>query len=168
MNEQVNEQEMRMRGYLMKMGYLDIIVSEEDIRTELDLPKGRGRCKCADGLGFWPNKSACRRIVIAESKGTNVRHALLQLGNVAAAVIHRHGLSVKLQVLLYVAGLRETEFGPSPGGGWLVSPTKVPGLNLLLRADSHETRLAHPECEVSELMHLNVFLRRLEVQVAVE
>jgi hypothetical protein len=162
-------QEIRLIQYLKGQGYRDIIHGETDVKKDLGLPAGHS-CKCADAIGFLPAKKTCRRVVVAESKGTDVAKAILQLGNSAAGVLNTYGQMVEIRLLLYRSGLKQLRgVGLSPGHGYLVRATSDPKVYELLDATSDRSFPARAKCELSQdFSRWNGVLRNLTIEVCVD
>lgn len=160
-------QEMRLVQYLRGRGYLETIHGEEAVKKELGLPGLT--CKCADVLGLCATKTPCRRVIVAESKGTDVASCIKQLGNAGAGVFEHFGAQLELRLLLYRSGLRRLPEGLSPGPGYLVKATPIPNLYHLLDASSHLISLARARCELSlPWIRWNSRLQQLVIEVYVE
>jgi hypothetical protein len=161
------EQEKRLVPYLKQLGYLEVVPGENDIKRLLDLPFS---CKCADILAFSPTRALYNRIVVAESKGTDVASSLTQLGNAAAGVLEKFGDSKDLKLLLYRSELLKLSVGLSPGPGYLVEATNDPKVYKLLNATSEDTSLlARAKCElVRPWSEWNAHLQKLVIEVHVE
>lgn len=161
-------QELRLVEYLRTRGYREIVHGEEAVRELLELPDQPG-CKCADVLGFAPSQRIVQRVVIAESKGTEISRAVLQLGNAAAGVIEKYGTEPKLELLLYLPALRKVEAGLSPGPGYLVEPGGSPGRWTLLTARQELRKPERARCELDlRWSRWNPFLAKYQVVVMVE
>jgi hypothetical protein len=162
-------QEIRLIQYLKAQGYRDILHGEDVVKKDLGLPAGQF-CKCADAIGFLPAKKTCHQVVVAESKGTDVAKAILQLGNSAAGVLNTYGQLVEVRLLLYRSGLKQLRgVGLSPGHGYLVRATPDPTLHELLDATSDRAFPARAKCELAEdFSRWNNVLRNLTIEVCVE
>jgi hypothetical protein len=161
-------QELRLVQHLRSQGYAEIVHGEEFVKRELGLPLGSG-VKCADVLGYLPNKRAIGRIVIAESKGTNVATAVRQIGNAAAAVFERYGANRDTKLLLYTSAVRKLDIGLSPGPGYLLRNKDGQHLFVLLDATSVPSTTAHAQCELgAPWIRWNSKLYQMEIDVYVE
>jgi len=159
------EQELRLIQHVKEQGYADVIFGEAAIRKELELPF----CECADVVAFFPNRAAFRRIVVAESKGTQVSKAVRQLSNTVAGVLEHYGEKIDLKLLLYVPGLKVLPVGLSPGPLYLVKATSEPRLYQLLEAKTSEPLLARLRCELtSPWNRRNHSMQRFTIDVYVE
>lgn len=138
-------QERQLVGYLAGRGCGDLIHPDPEVRRILNLPAG---CKCADVLGYQPNRTAVNGVVVAESKGTDVYRALRQLGNAAAGALQRHGALIRVRLLVYVPSLKKEPAGPSPGPGFLAGNRLGPKLYQLLDASSTQAFPARAVCEL--------------------
>ena len=136
-------QEARAKEFLMRLGYSDLIVGDRDVERELGLKSTSTRSNCADIVGFRPGRRTPNAAVVCESKGTDVAHSLVQVGNAAAALMEMFAAakrSVDLLLLVYVAGLRAIDIGDSPGPGFLAGPEDASGLRRLLDAGTAEIK----------------------------
>jgi hypothetical protein len=78
-------QELRLEQYLRSHRRCEeIFRPDQQVRQELHLPKN---CKCADILALHSPKAAVTEVTVAESKGTDISTALVQLGNAAAGAL---------------------------------------------------------------------------------
>jgi hypothetical protein len=161
-------QEQRLVQHLRSRGFADIVHGEEAVKRTLGLPAGPGY-KCADVLGFTPNKIAIQRIVVAESKGTEVSKALKQLGNTAVAVMERYGIHPQLELLLYRSELRNLPAGRAPGPGFLVKARTTPKTFILIDATCEARPVARASCDLTAPWNRwSSGLQRYEIQVFVE
>lgn len=141
-------QELRLATYVKSQGYTDIHHGEATVKTRLGLPAGPG-CKCADLLGLAPGGTLPKRLIVAESKGTEVAKAIKQLGNAAAAALEAFGSSIqKLELLLYRSELRALPIGLSPGPGYLVSNGNSIHDFVLIDATSSVQKPARAICDL--------------------
>lgn len=141
-------QELRLAAYLKSQGYTEVLHGELVVKAKLGLPAGPG-CKCADVLGLAPGGKTPKRVIVAESKGTDVRKAIKQLGNAAAAAIQIFGSSIQyLDLLLYRSELRMLDVGLSPGPGYLVSKGSSPHEFVLIDATTNMQAPARATCDL--------------------
>jgi hypothetical protein len=119
MDQKRVDQEGRLKRFVEKLGYLDTYATEEVVKRKLGLPTGPN-VKCADLLGIFPGKGYGPRVIIGESKGTEVRKSLTQLGNAAAGVLQKFGPGSTITLLLYREKFTNEPAGWSPGGGFVV------------------------------------------------
>jgi hypothetical protein len=138
-------QEGHLVGYLGGQGCGELIHPDPAVKKVLKLPAG---CKCADVLGYQPNRVAVNRVVVAESKGTDLFSALRQLGNAAAGVLNLHPTLLQLRLLVYVPGLKKVPAGLSPGPGFLAGARLATNLYQLLEASSGPGSPARAVCEL--------------------
>jgi hypothetical protein len=138
-------------------------------RSRVGLPTGPG-CKCADVLGLAPDKRSPHRIVIAESKGTEVSKAINQLGNASAAALERFGSSAQqFELLLYRSELRLLDVGLSPGPGYLVTKGSSAHDFLLVDATTQARPLARAKCDLgAPWSRWNSKLQSMNIHVYVE
>jgi len=161
-------QELRLVQYLHMRGCANPIRGEDKIKSKLGVPAGPGY-KCADVLGFAPDENLIQTIMIAESKGTKVDRALIQLGNTAAAVMERYGMERQVELLLYRSELRALDVGLSPGPGYLVKPGPAPKTFILIDATSDTRFPARAKCDLAAPWNRwNSRLQQYEIQVFVE
>jgi len=156
-------QEERLVSLLQREGYLDVLHGEADIKALLGLP---AECNCADVLAFKASRLTGGDIVVAESKGTDVHHALIQLGNAAAGALARYTTAgIRLRLLVYVPRFRQLPVGMSPGPGYLVH--SGPGSSHeLLDARSETSFAARAHCVLGNPWEShNVELQRIPVEV---
>jgi hypothetical protein len=135
-------QEQRLIQYLRTQGYSHFVVPDEPVRNYLGLKPSD---KCADVLAMRSATLLDRHLLIAESKGTNVAHALLQIGNAAAAALQKHGNTVQLKLLLFVPSFRRVPDGLSPGPGYIAKPAAD---GTLILYDATSSRLAQAKAPV--------------------
>jgi hypothetical protein len=136
-------QEVRAREFLRRLGYDDVTAGESNIKRLLQMKVIPGaESNCADIIGFKPNFKTAFSAIVCESKGTNVDHALVQLGNVAAAMFERFegkGLNDVL-LLVYRSSLRKLDIGDSPGPGYITGEPNQTGMRTLLDAGTTEKK----------------------------
>lgn len=142
----MNEQEARAHEFLRRLGYTQVIDGEENIKALLNIKTiGSGdKTNCADLIGFRPNMAYAHSAVICESKGTDVDHSLVQLGNVAAAILERlkaESRAANLLLLLYRSSSRMLEgVGESVGPNYIVGDRGRRGLYSLVHAGTDEQK----------------------------
>ncbi len=79
------DQELRLEQYLLShRRCVQIFGRDQQVRQELQLPRN---CKCADILALHSPRAAVTEVTVAESKGTDILTALVQLGNAAAGAL---------------------------------------------------------------------------------
>ena len=144
----MNEQEARAREFLRHLGYTQVIDGEENIKALLKIKTiGAGeKTNCADLIGFRPNMAYAQSAVICESKGTGVDRSLVQLGNVAAAMLERFSAESRpadLLLLLYRSSSRMLEgVGESVGPEYIIGDHDRRGLHSLVHAGTDEQKEA--------------------------
>jgi len=136
-------QEARAKEFVRRIGYRVIVVGELNIKNLLHMKViGGTESNCADILGFKPDLKSAGGVIICESKGTDVEHALVQLGNVAAAVLERFESEKRflsdLILLVYRSSLRKLDIGDSPGPGYITGPPDHSKFRVLLDAGTTE------------------------------
>jgi hypothetical protein len=125
-----------------------VIDGEENIKALLNIKTiGSGdKTNCADLIGFRPNMAHAHSAVICESKGTDVEHSLVQLGNVACAMLERFKAESRpsdLLLLLYRSSSRMIEgVGESVGPKYTIGDRDRRGLYSLVHAGTDEQKSA--------------------------
>lgn len=173
-------QEARAKQFVLRLGYADVIAGEDEIKRLLKMkPVIEGaKAKCADIVGFKPGFNKAISAIVCESKGTNVEHSLLQLGNVAAAILDHFDpaswLWNSLTLLVYRSQVVRLPIGNSPGPGYLVGEAVHSGLRVLLDAGTTERRAAPATASIDlkridqRLIPWGARVARLPVYVYVE
>lgn len=150
-----DQQEVRAKKFLVRLGFVDLIHGEKEIKNGIHLTMVSGMdSNCADIVGFKPNKENANVVIACESKGTDVGHALVQLGNVAAALLDyfaAKGRTIELKLLVYRSSLRKLAVGNSPGPGYIVGDPDGSGLRRLLDATTDRTREASPKVDMKRV-----------------
>jgi hypothetical protein len=143
-------QEQRLVTYLRSIGWMNIVHDDQKVKPVLGLPPGPG-IKCADVLGFSSeDQKKSTRIVVAESKGTDIPSALRQIGNAAAGVYECFGQNRQVRLLLYTNALRNVKGKLSPGPGYFAEPLGKPHLYRIIDATKSMTGPeVHPECDLA-------------------
>jgi hypothetical protein len=150
------EQEARAKQFVRRLGYPDVTAGEDEVKRLLKMqPVIKGaKSKCADIVGFNPHFANAISAIVCESKGTNVGHSLLQLGNVAAAILDHFDpaswLWSRLTLLVFVnrSQVVRLPIGDPPvlrdlpGPGYLVGEAVHAGLHVLLDAGTDDRRAA--------------------------
>jgi len=164
-----NEQEARAKDFVRRLGYAEVITGESNIKKLLQIRVVQGAdSNCADIVGFKPGFRNAVAAIICESKGTDVSRALVQLGNVAAALFEHFAAvrkPIALVLLVYRSSLRELDIGNSPGPGYLVGEPDRVGMRPLVDAGTQE-RKAAPASATVDVKRLDVRLTRWVEQVA--
>ena len=123
------KQERHLFDYLRFQRFcVRVIEGDEQVRRFLGM---KGQPKCADALGLHQplNAAGPKRLTVAESKGTDMKSAVEQLGNAAAGAFEKFGRETKVDLLVMVPTLVERPSGHlSPGHGYRVDPLTT-GLN---------------------------------------
>lgn len=142
------EQEARAKQFVRRLGYPDVTAGEDEVKRLLKMKSvvEGATSKCADIVGFNPHFAKAIGAIVCESKGTNVSHSLLQLGNVAAAILDHfdpaNWLWSSLTLLVYRSQVVRLPIGDSPGPGYLVGEAAHSGLHVLLDAGTADKRAA--------------------------
>jgi len=111
-------QELRLEQYLrIHRRCVEIFRPDQRVRQELRLPQN---CNCADIVALHSPRAAVTEVTVAESKGTDILTALVQLGNAAAGALECFVGLQTVHLLIYVPRLVQTEAGRSPGPGFTV------------------------------------------------
>jgi hypothetical protein len=163
-------QEARAREFVRRLGCGEVVVGEATIKTFLQMKVIAGTdSNCADIVGFRPDWKHAVGAIVCESKGTNVDHALIQLGNVAAAMLERFAVEKRsvgnIVLLVYRSSLRKLPIGDSPGPGYITGEPNSSGLRALIDAGTAE-RKAAPAIASIDLKRLDVSLTRWGERVA--
>ncbi len=163
-------QEARAKEFVRRLGCGDVIVGEAAIKSLLQMKVIVGAdSNCADIVGFKPDLKNAIGAVVCESKGTNVDHALVQLGNVAAAVLERFAaerrLLSDLVLIVYRSSVRKLDIGDSPGPGYITGEPNHSGMRALIHAGTAETKAAPATASV-DLKRLDVRLTKWGERVA--
>ena len=148
-------QEARAKQWVQWLGYRDVTAGENEIKSLLNLKVvGGAESKCADIVGFKPDFTNAIGAMVCESKGTDVEHSLVQLGNVAAAILERfHPASWLVSNLILVVyrssvvkrpidDSPRTGYFDSPGPGYRVGQATRFGMHVLLDAGTLERKPA--------------------------
>jgi hypothetical protein len=104
---------------------VNVIGGDQQVR---DFLGAKGLPKCADALGLHQaiDLAGPRRVTVAESKGTDMDSAVVQLGNAAAGVYEKFGIATTITLLVLVPRLVERPHGSlSPGHGYRAEPLKT-------------------------------------------
>ena len=160
------EQELRLEQYLRShRSCVEIFAPDQQVRQELQLPRN---CKCADILALHSPRDAVTEVTVAESKGTDISTALVQLGNAAAGALECFLGLHTLHLLICVPRLVQTSVGRSPGPGFTAGASSTAGLFVLQDA---QTSSVAPARALIELGHpWNRWLpqvQRLEIELLV-
>jgi len=163
-------QEARAKEFVWRLGCGDVIVGEGNIKGLLQMKViGGADSNCADIVGFKPNLKNAVGAVVCESKGTDVDHALVQLGNVAAAMLERFAaerrLLSELVLLVYRSSVRKLDIGDSPGPGYITGEPNHSGMRSLIDAGTAD-RKAAPATASVDLKRLDVRLTKWGERVA--
>ena len=118
--------ERRAVEFIKRNGYQDLIGGDRTVAIKLNLTLcQRGAPRCADLLGFIPNRQNPTQALICEAKGKDIDHALIQLGNAAAALlahlIDPKDTNVQLTLMVFTSKSKLFQspiVGPSPGNGF--------------------------------------------------
>jgi len=116
------------------LGYPDVTAGEDEVKRLLKMQSviAGEKSKCADIVGFDPHFAKPICAIVCESKRTNVSHSLLQLGNVAAAILEHFDpaswLWSRLTLFVYCSRSHVVrlpigdppELRDSPGHGYVV------------------------------------------------
>lgn len=82
------QQEHAKKFVKEQLGCPDVIGDDPLVFSYLNLKKsGNVAPRCADILGFTPDRSKPTKVVVCESKGTEIDKSLVQLGNATAALL---------------------------------------------------------------------------------
>jgi len=159
-------QELRLEQYLrIHRRCVEIFHPDQRVRQELRLPQN---CNCADIVALHSPRAAVTEVTVAESKGTDILSALVQLGNAAAGALECFLGLQTVHLLIYVPRLVQTGVGRSPGPGFTVGGTSTADLFVLQDA---QTSSIVPARALIELGHpWNRWLpqvQRLDIQLLV-
>ena len=169
-------QEARARDFVRRLGY-EVVLGEANIKALLQIKvvQGKEDTNCADIVGFKPNFKQAASALVCESKRTNVDHALVQLGNVAAAVLEHFAIARKpCEVILLVYGstLRKVNIGDStdstadsPGSIYIVGEPNAGRMRPLIDAGTDD-RKAAPASACVDMKRLDVRLTKWGERVA--
>ena len=149
----------RALDFVTRLQWHDLMPDDPDVRRELKL---KDNIKCADIVGFQPNRSMATHAIVCESKGTNIDDALQQIGNVAAALLdHFDSQNRRIQLFLLVYGnrIRQIPIGDSPGPNYLVGEVGEFGFRPLLDAGTDD-RTQGPASAAIETKLLDARLTR--------
>jgi hypothetical protein len=162
-------QEARAKDFVRRLGYAEVVAGESNIKSFLKIKVVQGEdSNCADIVGFKPNFKNAASAIVCESKGTEVDHALVQLGNVAAALLEQFAAVRKLTevvLLVYRSRLRKLDIGDSPGPLYIVGERNLAGMRPLVHAGTDD-RKAAPASACVDMKRLDVRLTRWGEQVA--
>jgi len=162
-------QEARAKDFVRRLGYAEVFSGESNIKKLLEIKAIAGKdSNCADIVGFKPGFKNAWGAVVCESKGTDVAHALIQLGNVAAALLEHFAVVRKpgeVVLVVYRSSLRKLDIGDSPGPGYIVGRADAAGFRQLIDAGTTETKPA-PASAVIDMKRLDVRLTKWGGQVA--
>jgi hypothetical protein len=126
-------------------------VGESNIKRLLQIEVVQGAdSNCADIVGFKPGFKDAASAIVCESKRTDVDHSLVQLGNVAAALLE-HFASVHKPsevVLVYRSSLRKLDIGDSPRPGYIVGEPNLAGMRPLVDAGTAERKSAPASAKI--------------------
>jgi hypothetical protein len=162
-------QEGRAKEFVRKLGCGEVIVGEGSIKSLLKMTViGGPDTNCADIVGFRPNLKNAISAIVCESKGTDVHHALVQLGNVAAAMLEyfaaERRLLSDLVLLVYRSSVRKLDIGDSPGPGYITGVPSHSGMRTLIDAGTAEKKAAPATASV-DLKRLDARLTKWSGQV---
>jgi hypothetical protein len=164
-------QEARAKEFVRRLGCGEVVVGEVAIKTFLQMRVIVGAdSNCADIVGFRPNFKSAVGAVVCESKGTDVDHALVQLGNVAAAILERFASESRflndLVLIVYRSGVRKIDIGDSPGPGYITGkPDPTSGMRTLIDAGTADRKAAAATASL-DLKRLDVCLTKWGERVA--
>jgi len=155
-------QEVRAKEFVRRLGYGEIVVGEANIKDLLQMKAiGGADSNCADIVGFKPNFKNAVSTIVCESKGTDVDHALVQLGNVAAALLEHFAAEKWFLndpvLLVYRSSLRKLDIGDSPGPGYITGKPNHCEMRSLIDAGTAEKKPAPATAHID--------LRRLDVRL---
>jgi hypothetical protein len=155
-------QEARAKDFVRRLGYGDVVIGEANIKKLLCITViGGADSNCADIVGFKPAFKNAVSAIVCESKGTDVEHALVQLGNVAAAMVEHFAAekrSVEILLLVYRSTVRKLDIGDSPGPGYITGEPNLSDLRPLIDAGTAERKPAPASASVD--------MKRLDVRLS--
>lgn len=162
-------QEARAKDFVRRLGYAEVMCGESNIKRLPQIKAVQGKdSNCADIVAFKPSFKNASSAIVCESKGTDVAHALIQLGNVAAALLEHFAAMHKpgeVVLLVYRSSLRRLDIGDSPGPGYIADKPDVAGFRPLIDAGTAETKAA-PASAGIDMKRLDVRLTKWGEQVA--
>jgi hypothetical protein len=144
-------------------GLADVVLGDHAVRAELGIT---GNQKCPDVLGKTHGPSP-RHVAIGESKSTDVPKTRLQLGNAAAAVHAKYGVSVNVRLLLFAARLTPVPVGMSPGPGYVIQ--RKGNYDILGEAKSQGVFVpARAIVEIQKLSLWSASVGKLDIELVVD
>jgi hypothetical protein len=163
------EQEERAREFVRRLGYTEVVSGDDKVRNFLQIKVVQGtEAKCADIVGFKPSFRNAVGAIVCESKGTGIDIALVQIGNVAAALLEHFAAArrpCELFLLVYRSSLRKLDVGDSPGPNFVVGEPYSRSMRHLIHAGTTETKPA-PASAAVDMKRLDVRLQKWGGQVA--
>ena len=150
------EQELRLEQYLRShRSCVEIFAPDQQVRQELQLPRN---CKCADILALHAPRAAVTEVTVAESKGTDISTALVQLGNAAAGALECFLGLHTLHLLICVPRLVQTSVGRSPGPGFTAGASSTAAFSSF-RTHRHRAFLRHERSSNSAILGTAGYLK---------